>query len=100
MTLEHLRGAAMRQWLTTFRLRWRAIIHRRQLEQDLQDEMAFHLAMREENQRQAGVPADQARAMARRQFGNVSVLKHRARDVWIWPWLQDTEQDVRFATRY
>ena len=45
----------MRQWLTNLRLRWRAIIHRRQLEQDLQDEMAFHLAMREENQRQAGV---------------------------------------------
>src|SRR4051812_6986050 len=89
----------MRQWLGNLRLRWRAIIHRRQLEQDLQDEIAFHLAMREESQRQAGVPADQAHVMARRQFGNVGVLKHRARDVWIWPWLQDIEQDVRFAAR-
>jgi predicted permease len=92
-------AAAMPQWLTNLRLRCRAIIGRRQLEQDLQDEIAFHLAKREESQRQAGVPADQAHLMARRQFGNVGVLKHRARDVWIWPWLQDTEQDVRFAAR-
>ena len=89
----------MPHWLISLRLRLRAIIGRHQLEQDLHDEMAFHLAMREEKQRQAGVPADQARVMARRQFGNVGVLKHRARDVWIWPWLQDTEQDVRFAAR-
>src|SRR4051794_11525948 len=89
----------MPQWLTNLRLRSRAIIGRRQLEQDLHDEIAFHLAKREESQRQAGVPADQAHLMARRQFGNVGVLKHRARDVWIWPWLQDTDQDVRFAAR-
>jgi predicted permease len=89
----------MLDWLNSLRFRWRALVRRRQLEQDLEDEMAFHLAMREEKQRQAGVPTDQARVMARRQFGNVGVLKHRARDVWIWPWLQDADQDVRFAAR-
>ena len=89
----------MPQWLNSLRLRLRALTRRRQLEQDLEDEMAFHLVMREERQRQAGVPTDQARVMARRQFGNVGVLKHRARDVWIWPWLQDADQDVRFAAR-
>jgi predicted permease len=61
--------------------------------------MAFHLAMREETHRRAGVPADQARMRARRQFGNVGVLKDRTRDVWIWPWLQDAGQDARFAAR-
>jgi hypothetical protein len=89
----------MPEWLNTLRLRLRAITRRHQLEQDLQDEMAFHLSMREEQQRQAGVSADQARVRARRQFGNVGVLKNRARDVWIWPWLQDAGQDVRFAVR-
>ena len=89
----------MPQWLNSLRLRLRALTRRRQLEQDLEDEMAFHLVMREERQRQAGVATDQARVMARRQFGNVGVLKHRARDVWIWPWLQDADQDVRFAAR-
>jgi predicted permease len=61
--------------------------------------MAFHLAMREEHHRRAGVPADQAGRTARRQFGNVAVLKDRTRDVWIWPWLQDAGQDARFAAR-
>jgi hypothetical protein len=55
--------------------------------------------MREEKERQAGVPVDQARVSARRRFGNVSGLKNRSRDVWIWPWLQDAGQDVRFAAR-
>src|SRR3982751_5796795 len=86
-------------WLNRLRLRLRALTSRRQLEQDLHDEMAFHLGLREEQERQAGVPADQAHARARRQFGNVGVLQNRARDVWIWPWLQDAGQDARFAAR-
>jgi putative ABC transport system permease protein len=89
----------MPEWLNSFRLRLRALIRRCQLEQDIEDEMAFHLAMREEKKRQAGLPADEARISARRQFGNVGVLKDRTRDVWIWPWLQDVGQDVRFAGR-
>ena len=89
----------MAEWLTRLRLRLRALARRRQLDLDLQEELAFHLAMREEKQRQAGVPADDARMSARRQFGNVAALQNRTRDVWIWPWLQDAEQDARFAAR-
>ena len=89
----------MPEWLHSLRLRLRALIRRSRLEQDLQDEAAFHLAMREEKERQAGTPADQARMKARRHFGNEGVLKNRTRDVWIWPWLQDVGQDTRFAVR-
>jgi len=89
----------MPEWLNRLRLRLRALTRRHQLERDLQDEIAFHLTMREEKERQAGVSADQARMRARRQFGNVGVLTNRTRDVWIWPWLQDTGQDARLAMR-
>ena len=89
----------MPEWLHSLRLRLRALTRRHQLEQDLDDEMLFHLAMRQEKEQQAGVPADQAGARARRRFGNVAVLKNRTRDVWIWPWLQDAGQDARFAAR-
>ena len=89
----------MLEWLNSLRLRLRALTRRNQLEQDLEDEMSFHLAMREEKERQTGAPADQARVRARRRFGNAGVLKNRTRDVWIWPWLQDAEQDTRFAAR-
>ena len=44
----------MPEWLHSLRLRLRALIRRSRLEQDLQDEMTFHLAMREEKERQAG----------------------------------------------
>ena len=37
----------MPQWLNSLRLRLRALTRRRQLEQDLGYEMAFHLVMRE-----------------------------------------------------
>jgi len=53
--------------------RLRAIVLRRRLDRDLDDEIAFHLAMREEEQRRAGLSADDAAASARRQFGNPSV---------------------------
>jgi len=89
----------MPEWLTSLRLRLRTLTRRNQLEQDLQEEIAFHLAMREEKERQAGVPADHVRARARQRFGNVAAFKDRTRDVWIWPWLQDAGQDVRFAAR-
>ena len=36
---------------------------------------------------------------ARREFGNVAVVKERARDVWGSRWLEDFMQDVRYAIR-
>ncbi len=43
-------------------------------------------------------PADAA-LEARRALGNVLSARERARDVWVWPWLQDAGQDLRFAVR-
>ena len=59
----------MREKLTNLRLRWRALWKRR-LESDLEDELAFHLAMREEKNRKAGVTNS-----ARRSFGNPAMVK-------------------------
>lgn len=74
-------------------------LRRNRLERDLDDELAFHLALREAEQRAAGRPPDEARATVRRRFGNVGLVKHHTRDAWIWPWLQDLTQDLRFAWR-
>ena len=43
-----------------------------QVERDVSDEIAFHLAMREEKLRAAGVPPDEARRRARERFGDVA----------------------------
>ena len=41
--------------------RMKALFRRRQLERDLDEELAFHLAMREEKKRAAGMAAADAR---------------------------------------
>jgi putative ABC transport system permease protein len=81
-----------------FRRVWFAIRHR-QRDDELAEEMAFHRAMKQDEMEARGMdPADAALA-ARRAFGSAALARDRARDVWIWPWLQDILQDVRFAAR-
>ncbi len=38
----------LREWMTAFWLRIKALLHRRQLERDLEDELQFHRALLEE----------------------------------------------------
>jgi len=79
--------------------RLRALFRRRQLERDLDDELAFHLAMRQTDNAARGLTAEEARVAARRQFGNVALLKERTRDAWQFPSLESGLQDLRFAYR-
>src|SRR5580765_4010313 len=76
-----------------------AIVRRRRLDRDLDDELAFHLAMREADYRTNGLSADAAREEARRQFGNVTHLKEQTRDMWTFPSLESFRQDIRYALR-
>jgi len=76
-----------------------ALFHRRRLERDLDDELAFHLAMREADYRHDGVAPPDARDAARRRFGNVAYLKEQCRDMWTFHPLETLWQDVRYAVR-
>ncbi|HKB09859.1 MAG TPA: ABC transporter permease [Vicinamibacterales bacterium] len=76
-----------------------ALLRRRRLERDLDDELAFHLAMREADYRRDGITATDARAAARRRFGNVTRLKEQCRDMWTFHPLETLAQDVRYALR-
>src|SRR5262245_52627459 len=86
------------EWLSSLRLRVRALLHRRQREQDLQDEVAFHLAMREEQISTSG--AADARSGARRRFGSIAKIQDDVRDTWaLAPRISSLFQDVRYAGR-
>ncbi len=88
----------MAEWLSSLRHRLRALVHRRQLEQDLADEVRFHLAMREEQLRASGAP--DARAGARRRFGSVTRVRDDLRDAWaVAPSLSSLLRDLRYAAR-
>jgi hypothetical protein len=80
-----------REWMTAARLRLRALIYRRRLDRDLEDELAFHLAMKAE--RLGSEPA------ARRRFGNVAGIRETCRDLWSLGWIEILWQDVRYSLR-
>jgi predicted permease len=74
-------------------------LQRRRRPSDWQDELDAHLAMREEFHRAEGLPADEARRAARKQFGNGLRTLEDVRAVHIRRWLDDFLQDARLAVR-
>jgi hypothetical protein len=68
-------------------------------DRDLDDELAFHLAMRAAKNRSADVPADEAQAAAKRQFGNVARIKEACREMHTLTFLETFWQDIRYGAR-
>src|ERR1700734_283156 len=89
----------MQGWLHKTRLRLKAIFHREALDRDLEEEVAFHLSMREEKNRLEGLAAGESRYAARRKFGNTTSLKERTREMWTLVSLEGLLQDIRFGAR-
>jgi predicted permease len=66
---------------------------------DIDDEVAFHLAMRQAAHERDGLAPEIARRTAARQFGNVTALKEQTRDMWTFPSFESLVQDLRYALR-
>ena len=81
---------------------WRRLVtllHRDRLDRDLEEEMRAHLEMSAEEQRENGMPPDEARYAAQRRFGNPTLLQETSRDMWGWRAVEEFARDVRFALR-
>ncbi len=89
----------MSQWLTNLWLRAKTLFKRRQLDRDLDDELRFHLAMREEKMKAGGLDPIEARYASQRRFGNRASLQEDCREMWTFVWLEDLWQDVRYTLR-
>jgi macrolide transport system ATP-binding/permease protein len=84
--------------MTLFRkLSW--WIQRRRKEAELREELEFHLDEEAEARRADGVPSNLARSAARRDLGNVTLLREETRTLWSWMLLEQFAQDVRFGLR-
>ena len=81
----------------TLMLRLKTLFRRRQLEQDLQDELTFHVAMREQKLREAGL-AD-PRSAAHRKFGNATRIMEDCRELWSFATLEHIWSDIRIGVR-
>jgi putative ABC transport system permease protein len=71
----------------------------RRVEAELAEELDFHRERLQHDMEAGGLRPEHAAAATRRELGSVTLAREQARDVWIWPWLQDAAQDVRFAAR-
>jgi predicted permease len=66
---------------------------------DLEDEIAFHLSEEADEQVAAGLSDDDARAAAKRDFGNAALVREVTREVWGWGSSERLIHDVRYGLR-
>ena len=79
-------------WLVNF---WR----RKKRDEELEEELRGHLRMAEQERVARGEKQEEARRAARREFGNVGLVKEMAREMWGWASLDRVIGDVRFGLR-
>jgi predicted permease len=65
----------------------------------LAEELEFHRALKQQQLEADGVPTLEAQFAARRAVGNLTQAREDARAQWIWPWLDSTWLDLRYAVR-
>jgi putative ABC transport system permease protein len=68
-------------------------------EEELEEEVRSHLEMAAGEQAARGADRQEAEQAARREFGNVGLVKEVTRDVWGWGSLERLMQDLRFGLR-
>lgn len=75
------------------------LLHKTRGESEMAEEMQHHVALLVERNIAAGMPADQARNAALREFGGVEQVKEIAREQRVWRWADEFLQDLRFGAR-
>jgi len=68
-------------------------------QQQLEQELRSHLQMAARDRMDRGESGEHAQQAARREFGNVTLVKQVTRDQWGWRWLEELLQDVRYGAR-
>lgn len=68
-------------------------------ERELEEEMRLHADLRTARLRQEGASTEEAESVARRQFGNRTLLKENAREVWLFTRLDNFWREMRLAAR-
>ena len=86
-------------WLRRLHLRRRSLFNRDAVEDELNRELAFHLAQLKAENMAAGMTEREAEHAARRAFGSDASLAEQCRDERRTRWIEDAVQDIRFALR-
>lgn len=81
------------------RTRWRALVDRRRVETDLDDELRFHLEMETDRNVERGMSREDAERAARLALGGLEGVKEAHRDQRGVRWIEDLGRDTRWAWR-
>src|SRR3984885_973798 len=77
-------------------MRWSQI---RKRDADLVRELQSDLELEEEEQRERGLSAEDARYAARRAFGNTTLIREQTRANWSWVWIDSFIHDLKYGFR-
>ena len=86
-------------WLYVLPLKWRSIVRRQEVDQELDDEIQYHLEQQVEALVAQGVDRSEAWRTVRRNFGGVDLAKDQCRDARGVQLIDTLRQDVRYAGR-
>jgi putative ABC transport system permease protein len=85
--------------LRVARTRVRALLLKRRVEREVEEELRFHLSMRAEENVRRGMAPDEAARAASGSFGSWARVKEACRDVKGGGLLETLKQDVKFGAR-
>jgi macrolide transport system ATP-binding/permease protein len=81
-------------------MRWlEQLFARRRRYNELSESIQEHLDEKIADLMDRGMPREEAERTARCEFGNVTLIEQRSREVWQWPTLESILADLRFGLR-
>src|ERR1051326_8170211 len=86
-------------WFYTFPLRLRSLLRRAEVEQELDDELQYHIERQTEEFIGRGLTPEQARCAALRAMGGIEQRKEECRDARRVNVVENTIRDVRYGVR-
>jgi predicted permease len=87
------------RWIYKLPLRIRSLFARRKADQELEEELQYHLERKSQQHIAAGMNPQEARREALLELGGLERRKEECRDTRQIGWLQDSLQDIRYGLR-
>ncbi len=86
-------------WLRRIYTRLYGLLRKSHVEQEMEEELRFHLRMRTLENIEHGMKPEEAELEARRRFGNVGYIKELGRDIKGGGFMETLLQDLRYGAR-
>ena len=92
-------GKALMRWFYKLPLRLRSLLRKSRVEQELSEELRFHLEKLIEEKVARGMKPEQARYAALRELGGVEQIKEECRDMRRLNYIENFIQDLHYGLR-